>query len=441
MVDYSSVRVDCPSVAFLFARLGCLLEAVEGECLKWVNLFVGEDYPHKFVLSSLFSLVSHSARVAWSLKMFKVRSSELETGLSSTDDCVIPEVTSLSTPYKAWNIPCALLGKDEKRIRDRFQFPDLVEIRILSDEDRACHFYVDEVCFYEADFASGLLFPIHPFVKDLFAYLHLGPAQLVPNSWHIVSMVVWMLTNDGDIIKKDEFLHFYHLRKSKDPGYYEFKPWDRASSFSTSSFEEEASTSGMATRFSGQKLADAQEKKAKNGLVSGFILKKHSKVSNVSKDDPIVTPPFAHSPAKRPTSPTTSLKVIASAGEETKKKKKKVGGKSFLPSFWDDADVAALKAHEALFVDDLNPLMAKSSSEVMLSNIYKLVQLLDLEKKVSPADPMVKSLFIENETLKNKVTILAVKAENDKDRVAALEKSLQVEKDFCKLKDKQMGDL
>ena len=42
-------------------------------------------------------------------------------------------------------------------------------------------------------------------------------------------MVVWMSTNDGDVIKKDEFLHFYLLRKSEDPDYYEFKPWDRAS--------------------------------------------------------------------------------------------------------------------------------------------------------------------------------------------------------------------
>ena len=38
-----------------------------------------------------------------------------------------------------------------------------------------------------------------------------------------------MSTNDRDVIKKDEFLHFYRLRKSKDPDYYEFKPWDRAS--------------------------------------------------------------------------------------------------------------------------------------------------------------------------------------------------------------------
>ena len=53
----------------------------------------------------------------------------------------------------------------------------------------------------------------------------------MPNFWQILIsyMVVWMSANDGDVIKKDEFLDFYRLGKSKDPGYYEFKSWDRAS--------------------------------------------------------------------------------------------------------------------------------------------------------------------------------------------------------------------
>ena len=63
-------------------------------------------------------------------------------------------------------------------------------------------------------------------------------------------------------------------------------------------------------------------------------------------------------------------------------------------------------------------------------------KLLDLEKKVATTEPMIKSLSPENETLKNKFAILIVKVENDKECVAALEKYLQVEKDFCKLKDK-----
>ena len=65
----------------------------------------------------------------------------------------------------------------------------------------------------------------------------------------------------------------------------------------------------------------------------------------------MTTLPPAHSPAKRITSPTSSLEMTTSSGEEIRKKKK-VGGKSFLPTFWDDANAAALKAHEALSVDD-----------------------------------------------------------------------------------------
>ena len=66
---------------------------------------------------------------------------------------------------------------------------------------------------------------------------------------------------------------------------------------------------------------------------------------------------------------------------------------------------------------------------------------MDLENKVATSKPLVKSLSAKNETLKNKVAILTAKAENNKKGVATLEKSLQVEKDFCKLKDKQIGDL
>ncbi|KAL0008176.1 hypothetical protein SO802_009678 [Lithocarpus litseifolius] len=202
----------------------------------------------------------------------------------------------------------------------------------------------------------------------------------------------------------------------------------------------------MTTRFSKQKLD-----KAKGGIVSGLSSKRRSKMSDISKEDPVVTPPLAHSPAKRPASPTSSLEVIASAGKEVRKKKK-IGGKSFLPTFWDDAGAVTLKAYKALFVDDLSPLMAKSSGEVMSSHIQKLVQalreslfisgkLLDLERKVASSKPVVKSLSAENETLKNKVAILTIEAKNDKECVAVLENSLQVEKDFCKLKDKQIGDL
>ena len=100
----------------------------------------------------------------------EVRSSELETSLSSYEDHGALKVTSPSTPYKAWDICSALKGKDEGRIRNRFQFPSSVKVRIPDGNDRACHSYAYEVCFSEANFVSGLRFPIHPFLRELFSH-------------------------------------------------------------------------------------------------------------------------------------------------------------------------------------------------------------------------------------------------------------------------------
>ena len=60
--------------------------------------------------------------VARLLMMSEMRSSDLETGLSSSDDRVILEATSVSASYKAWTISCSLTEKDEQWIKDRFQF-------------------------------------------------------------------------------------------------------------------------------------------------------------------------------------------------------------------------------------------------------------------------------------------------------------------------------
>ena len=77
----------------------------------------------------------------------------------------------------------------------------------------------------------------------------------------------------------------------------------------------------------------------------------------------------------------------------------------------------------------------------MGESLFISAKLLDFEKRVANTEPMVKSLSVENEALKDKVAILIVEAKNDKECVTTLERSLQVEKDFFKLKDKQIGDL
>ena len=58
MVDYSMVRLDCPSISFFFARLSSLLGVVGRQCLE-VGLFVGRNCSFRFVLRFLFPLVHH----------------------------------------------------------------------------------------------------------------------------------------------------------------------------------------------------------------------------------------------------------------------------------------------------------------------------------------------------------------------------------------------
>ena len=63
-------------------------------------------------------------------------------------------------------------------------------------------------------------------------------------------------------------------------------------------------------------------------------------------------------------------------------------------------------------------------SQALGESLFILGKLLDFEKKVAIAEPMVKSLSTERNALKNKIAILTIEAENDKECVRTLEKSL-----------------
>ena len=63
-------------------------------------------------------------------------------------------------------------------------------------------------------------------------------------------------------------------------------------------------------------------------------------------------------------------------------------------------------------------------SQALGESLFILGKLLDIEKKVAIAEPMVKSLSTERDALKNKIAILTIEAKNDKECVTTLEKSL-----------------
>ena len=140
------------------------------------------------VLGELSPILGRS--LAWfegeTRRMSEVRSSELDTGLSSSGGPVEGD-TAVSTPrqvraFYALNEECELDADTVARFKDRFQFPARVCVRRPGPEDRACHFFPGEVCFYEAAFTSRLRLPVHPLVMELLDHFGIAPGQLMPNS-------------------------------------------------------------------------------------------------------------------------------------------------------------------------------------------------------------------------------------------------------------------
>ena len=175
-----------------------------------------------------------------------VRSSELETGLSSSSEFMDkdfeivvskpsssskPCFSSSSIPFHALSESCSLEQRHTKSIRKRFQFPGGVVTRLPCSNEKACSFAHGEVSFYKATFSCGLRFPVHPFIIQLLAILNIALGQLVPNAWRTIigCMLVWVSAHDGDMITRNEFLHLYRLKPSTHYGYFELLPWSRES--------------------------------------------------------------------------------------------------------------------------------------------------------------------------------------------------------------------
>nr|POF14747.1 hypothetical protein CFP56_47355 [Quercus suber] len=173
----------------------------------------------------------------------------------------------------------------------------------------------------------------------------------------------------------------------------------------------------MTTRFNMGKLAEVQEKKAKTSPKGSLLTRKHQRHIRLTKDDPMVTSPVTTSVPHCPTLPTSSLELITPSNESSK-----ANGRD-------------------------KPLGVNSSHELMSSHVRKVMQVLgeslyisrkylDFEKKFVMAQSKVEALSSENESLKKQIFALLEEVKVDKDCLKTLEKSIDIEKAFYKLKDK-----
>ena len=237
MVSSSKVRIACPLISFLFACLGASL-GVSHNFVPLVRGFVFESSSLSVALADFLPLLRQSldwfeGLMSGQEAMSEVRSSKLETELSSSDKPVEGD-TSIFVPreiraFHALEEVYGLDGEILSRFRNRFQFLDRVRARLPREEERAYHFLPGEVCFYEAAFLSGLRFPIHPFLMELLGRFGIIPGQFMPNSWRIVvsCMEIWLVATNGNMIEVDELVYLYCLKESKEYRYYKLVPWER----------------------------------------------------------------------------------------------------------------------------------------------------------------------------------------------------------------------
>ena len=125
MVSGSEVRAAYPSVSFFFARLGAAL-GISSDFLPLVGDFIFVGYGLSLVIGELSPILGQS--LAWfegeTMRMAEVRSSELETGLSSSGDLDRDDI-AVSAPrvvraFHALEEVCGLDDETVGRFKDRF---------------------------------------------------------------------------------------------------------------------------------------------------------------------------------------------------------------------------------------------------------------------------------------------------------------------------------
>ena len=128
MVSSFEIRIVCTSISFLFACLGGSLGV-----FPHLEDFVFKGNCLGVALADLLPLLHQSidwfeSRAREQEIMSEVRSSELETGLSSSGDPVEGDI-AVSTPrevkaFYTLKEECGLDAETLGRFRDKFQFPE-----------------------------------------------------------------------------------------------------------------------------------------------------------------------------------------------------------------------------------------------------------------------------------------------------------------------------
>ena len=113
-----------------------------------------------------------------------------------------------------------------KNLRDRFQIPDHIPIRLLGKFEKCYSGETEDTSMYDAMLATGLRLPLATLHRQLANFLGLSVSQIAPNAWRIFigSEILWGRLSGGNCqLTLDEFFWCYrpqHIVSSQ--GIYHF---------------------------------------------------------------------------------------------------------------------------------------------------------------------------------------------------------------------------
>ncbi|KAL0015899.1 hypothetical protein SO802_002968 [Lithocarpus litseifolius] len=345
--------------------------------------------------------------------MSEVRSSKLETGLSSSDDPV--EVEEDTAASGLWQIKA---------------FHDL-----------------GEACVLDVDTLSR--FPVHPFIMEHLGHFNISLGQLMPNLWRIVvhCMEIWLAVTEGDMIKVDELIYLYRLKESKEHGDEWKTPFDevwgdlsrllrrlRAPSLGASSFLLVLRLSSI---FIYSVIANltvyfhAIERRPK----LRYRKRIEAAIMYAKAIDDLVDPRTLALYCLGPELSTYKKSRVADKGKE------KADSRS--SSVWDDTALALARAQEVFSIEKMSIFYGIPTNEVMGQHVRKLVQVLGEslhltseflihEAKVSLATSRVEALEAENYKMKKDLISAMDEANIIKEKAKVMGDDLKVESWYYK---------
>ena len=115
-----------------------------------------------------------------------------------------------------------------KTLRENFQIPDNIPIRLPYKSEKCYYDKVEGVGVYAQMLKTRLKFPLSSFHRELLKCLGLSINQVSSNAWRVfiaMEVLYGAMTNGAKSLTVREFLHCYHLDEINKPrGMYSFVP-------------------------------------------------------------------------------------------------------------------------------------------------------------------------------------------------------------------------